>query len=47
MGLRVNTNLFSLNAQRNLQKHTNKLGGSFTRLSTGLRIAPNTTKIMR
>ncbi len=39
MGLRINTNLFSLNAQRNLASHTNKLAGSFKRLSTGLRIA--------
>lgn len=39
MGLRINTNLFSLNAQRNLSTHTKKLAGSFQRLSTGLRIA--------
>ncbi|MCB9831281.1 MAG: flagellin FliC [Planctomycetes bacterium] len=39
MGLRINTNLFSLNAQRNLATHTNKLSGSFQKLSTGLRIA--------
>ena len=39
MGLRINTNLYSLNAQRNLASHSAKLGGSFQRLSTGLRIA--------
>ncbi|MCA9319584.1 MAG: flagellin FliC, partial [Planctomycetes bacterium] len=39
MGLRINTNLFAINAQKNLAGHTAKLGGSFTRLSTGLRIA--------
>lgn len=39
MGLRINTNLFALNAQRNLQNHTRKLAGSYNRLSTGLRIA--------
>ncbi|MFT7617900.1 MAG: flagellin [Planctomycetota bacterium] len=39
MGLRINTNLFSLNAQRNLASHTDRLSGSFKRLSTGLRIA--------
>ncbi len=39
MGLRINTNLFSLNAQRNLGAHTARLAGSFNKLSTGLRIA--------
>lgn len=39
MGLRINTNLFSINAQRNLASHSSKLGRSFQRLSTGLRIA--------
>lgn len=39
MGLRINTNVFSLNAQKNLRAHNNKLGQSFSRLSTGLRIA--------
>ncbi len=38
MGLRINTNVFSLNAQRNLASHSNRLGKSFARLSTGLRI---------
>ncbi|HGY90143.1 MAG TPA: flagellin FliC [Planctomycetes bacterium] len=38
MGLRINTNVFSLNAQRNLAAHSNRLGKSFARLSTGLRI---------
>ena len=39
MGLRVNTNVSSLNAQRNLNSVTNKLSTSFRRLSTGLRIS--------
>ena len=39
MGLRVNTNSASINAQRNLSSVTDKLGGSFRRLSTGLRIS--------
>ena len=39
MGLRINTNVFSLNAQRNLSKATSRLGSSFSKLSTGLRIA--------
>ena len=39
MGLRVNTNLFSLNAQRNLSDVGSRLGGNFSRLSSGLRIA--------
>jgi flagellin len=39
MGLRVNTNLFSLNAQRNLSNVGSRLGGNFSRLSSGLRIA--------
>lgn len=38
MGLRVNTNLASLNAQRNLANTTARLGRSFERLSSGLRI---------
>ncbi len=38
MGLRVNTNVASLNAQRNLTNTTNQLGRSFERLSSGLRI---------
>ncbi len=38
MGLRVNTNIPSLNAQRNLERITNRLGGNYRRLSTGLRI---------
>ncbi|PIE24690.1 MAG: flagellin FliC [Planctomycetota bacterium] len=38
MGLRVNTNISSINAQRNLMKTTASLGTSFRRLSTGLRI---------
>ena len=39
MGLRVNTNVASINAQLNLEKVNNKLAGNFRRLSTGLRIA--------
>jgi flagellin len=39
MGLRVNTNLFSLDAQRNLQNVSSRLGGNYQRLSSGLRIA--------
>lgn len=39
MGLRVNTNVFSLNAQRNLQNTSDRLQGNFARLSSGLRIA--------
>jgi len=39
MGLRVNTNLFSLTAQRNLNNVTARLQGNFSRLSSGLRIA--------
>ncbi len=38
MGLRVNTNVASLNAQRNLSVSTNKLNRSLERLSSGLRI---------
>jgi flagellin len=39
MGLRVNTNVASLAAQRNLAATTNKLERNFLRLSTGRRIA--------
>jgi len=39
MGLRVNSNLFSMTAQRNLSNVSNRLGGNFSRLSSGLRIA--------
>jgi len=42
MGLFVNTNVSSLNAQRSLNKTTNSLGRSFQRLASGLRI--NTAK---
>jgi flagellin len=38
MGLRVNTNIASLNAQRNLANTTNNLQRSLERLSSGLRI---------
>jgi flagellin len=39
MGLRVNTNVASINAQRNLSSVTERLGGNYRRLSTGLRIS--------
>lgn len=39
MGLRINTNVASLSAQRNLQKATNSLLRNFEHLSTGRRIA--------
>lgn len=39
MGLRVNTNLFAQTAQRNLSNVSERLGGNFARLSSGLRIA--------
>lgn len=39
MGLRVNSNLMSINAQRNLMNVSDRLGGNFSRLSSGLRIA--------
>ncbi len=38
MGLRVNTNIASLNAQRNLEGITSRLNTNYRRLSTGLRI---------
>ena len=38
MGLRVNTNIASLNAQRNLVNTTDRLAKSLQRLSSGLRI---------
>ena len=39
MGLRVNTNVASINAQRNLSAVTDRLSGNYRRLSTGLRIS--------
>lgn len=39
MGLRVNTNIASLNAQRSLARTTETLQSNFRRLSTGLRIS--------
>jgi len=39
MGLRVNTNITSINAQRNLATVTERLSSNFRRLSTGLRIS--------
>ena len=39
MGLRVNTNVASINAQRNLAQVTTRLEGNFRRLATGLRIS--------
>jgi flagellin len=38
MGLRINTNVASLNAARTLQRSTNSLNRSLERLSSGLRI---------
>ena len=38
MALVVNTNIASINAQRNLEVNTNSLNGSVARLSSGLRI---------
>ena len=39
MGLRINTNIASLNAQRNLTLVTRRLNDNYARLSSGLRIA--------
>jgi flagellin len=39
MGLRVNTNVAAMTAQRNLGSVTGRLQGNFARLSSGLRIA--------
>ena len=39
MGLRINTNIASINAHRHLSTVTNRLQGNFSRLSSGLRIA--------
>ncbi len=39
MGLRVNTNVLSMTAQRNLSNVSARLQGNFARLSSGLRIA--------
>jgi flagellin len=39
MGLRVNTNIASLTAQRNLSMVSGRLSGNYSRLSSGLRIA--------
>ncbi|MEY2807198.1 MAG: hypothetical protein RIR65_1615, partial [Planctomycetota bacterium] len=39
MGLRVNTNITSLTAQRNLGNVSSRLQGNFSRLSSGLRVA--------
>ena len=39
MGLRVNTNVTSITAQRSLSTVTDRLTGNFRRLSTGLRIS--------
>ena len=39
MGLRVNTNIASMNAQRSLARTTEQLQTSYRKLSTGLRIA--------
>ena len=39
MGLRINTNIASMTAQRNLGAVSSRLQGNFARLSSGLRIA--------
>jgi flagellin len=39
MGLRVNTNISAMTAQRNLGAVSSRLSGNFSRLSSGLRIA--------
>ena len=39
MGLRINTNVAAMNAQRNLSKVSVRLGDNYKRLATGLRIA--------
>jgi flagellin len=39
MGLRVNSNIASLNAQRSLSQTTDRLQSNYRRLSTGLRIS--------
>jgi flagellin len=39
MGLRINTNVASITAQRNLSSVSGRLQGNFARLSSGLRIA--------
>ncbi len=39
MGLRVNTNVASIGAQRNLYNVTNRLQGNYARLSSGMRIS--------
>jgi flagellin len=39
MGLRINTNIASLSAQKNLGAVSGRLSGNFSRLSSGLRIA--------
>lgn len=39
MGLRVNTNIAALTAQRNLASVSTRLSGNFSRLSSGLRVA--------
>ncbi len=38
MGLRITSNIMSLNVQRHLQRHTSRLTRSMERLSSGLRI---------
>lgn len=39
MGLRVNNNIYAISAQRNLSQVSDRLGGNYARLSSGLRIA--------
>jgi flagellin len=39
MGLRVNTNIASMTAQRHMGQVTSRLGGNYSRLASGLRIS--------
>ena len=39
MGLRINTNIASINAQRHMSVVTDRLRGNYSRLASGLRIA--------
>lgn len=45
MGLRINTNIAPINAQRNVARVTQLLGGNYNRLSTGLRISSTAFQI--
>ncbi len=47
MAMYVNTNVSSLNAQRNLSKSTSALDTAYTRLASGLRINTGETHHQR